>query len=134
MKTPEEIEAFYNQLEAAGVSRTSSGAHCAKDNFKDGDDAEECIAVAVRRATQARNIWTEKFLDPWCARHGLTREQGLSVTFDDNSFNPANPEKDLVTQKDLFWGGGQHNDFVAHFRRERIAAKEQAPKALSLAN
>ena len=67
-----------------------------------------------RWAENARELWISTALDPWCKRHGLTRKQGLSVAFDDSTFDPKNPEKDQVTLGSLFAWSGQQNDFASY--------------------
>ena len=57
-------------------------------------------------------MWVEHALGPWCARHGLTLEQGLSVVFRDESYNPQDPSKDLVTRQTVLDWNGQQNDFA----------------------
>lgn len=130
MRTPEEIESFSVMLEAAHVSRSNRLAHNAMDNYKAGGDALTLVNTAAALETQNRTYWLNTCLDPWCKRHGLTWEQALSVAFDDSPFDPANPQKDRVTIKDLFWGGGQQNDFSSFLMRpsaNRAAAPSPAP-------
>lgn len=47
-------------------------------------------------------------------RHGITREQGLSIASNDSDYNPNDPSKMLVTFADLFSWGGQQNDFFSY--------------------
>lgn len=127
MLTQLQIDAFRLQLEGAGISLTSPRAHSALSEYKEGLSAQDCIAKAVKNESATRKMWISDFLDPWCERHGLTREQGLSVAFKDVAYNPANPRKDLVTLKDLFSWGGQQNDFFTHLQAESgVVSKEAA--------
>lgn len=119
MRTPFEIEEFSARLTGARISLSSPRAHRATEEFKDGADADSCIEEAVAHEASARNMWIETALDPWCKRHGITREQGLSIAFNDDSFNPQNPEKDLVTRERLFAWGGQQNDFAFWLMQDR---------------
>jgi hypothetical protein len=122
MASQEEIETFRAKLEGAGIASSNTRAHRALDAFRDGVPEEKCIAEAVRLETKAREMWLSVALDPWCKRHGITREQGLSIAFADHTYNPANPSKDLVTMKDLFAWAGQQNDFYRHLQRHPAAA------------
>lgn len=118
MTALEEIEAFKRQLEAAGLSLSNPRSHQAMDAYKNGAFAADCIAVAEKQEASARQSWLETAVDPWCQRHGITREQALSIAFDDGAFNPANPKKDQVTLRDLFAWGGQQNDFAMRVRKD----------------
>jgi hypothetical protein len=113
MRTPEEIEAFYLLLEMAYIARSNRLAHRALDHYQRGGDAQTCVNVAAAQETNNRISWITSYLDPWCQRHGLTREQGLSVTFDDGPYNPANPKQDQITMPDVLMGQGQHHGHVA---------------------
>lgn len=117
MLTPEQVESFYRNIEAAGVNRTNQRAHNALERVKAGESEAVSIAAAVAYEAQSRALWLEAALDPWCLRHGISQTQALSIVFDDGAYNPANPEKDQVTLKSLFWGDGQHNDFAAFLMR-----------------
>lgn len=118
MRTQIEIEEFRTLLTTARIGLSSPRAHSAMAEFKDGTDADACIKVAVAHEASARNMWIETALDPWCKRHGITRVQGISIAFDDSSFNPENPKKDLVTRDALFGWGGQQNDFALWLMKE----------------
>lgn len=63
-------------------------------------------------------MWITSALDPWAKRHGLTRAQALSIAFDDGAFNPANPQRDQVTLKDLYGWSGQEHGFAAYLMGE----------------
>lgn len=116
----------------AVLSRNHIGTHRvhkAINDMKDGQDPQHCLDKAIEAETSARQLWIEVALEPWCDRHGLTLAQGLSVAFDDHSFNPANPDKDLVTMKDLFAWGGQQNDFAQFMLTQmRPTAVAQTPE------
>ena len=117
-KTVHEIEALYGRLAESGIGRSNPRAHSAVRDFKDGLELEECAARAVRHEAASREMWISNWLDPWAARHGLTRAQALSVAFDDSSFNPANPACDQVTLRDAHAWNGQEHGFAAHLMRE----------------
>ena len=119
MKSTQEIEALYERLEESGIGRSNPRARSAIKDFKDGLDLEECAARAVRHEASAREMWISTWLDPWAARHGLTRAQALSVAFDDAPFNPANPSRDQVTLRDAHAWSGQEHGFAAYLLRER---------------
>lgn len=114
MRTSDETIEFSRMLTEARVGTTSPRGHSAMRQFKEGADAKECVELAVKNESQARELWITNALDPWCERHGLTRGQALSIAFDDSSFNPRNPEKDQVTLNTLFAWAGQQNDFAAY--------------------
>lgn len=113
MRTPSEIEEeFRLRLTAARIELTSPRAYRAMAEFKDGAEATACVEEAVAHEATARNMWIKIALDPWCKRHEITRKQALSILFDDSSFNPENPGKDLVTRESLFAWSGQQNAFA----------------------
>lgn len=111
-KTQDEINGFKAHLEAARITLSSPRAHRALGEYLDGGDLKTCIAEAVRHEATARNQWIESALDPWCQRHGITREQAISIVFNDDSFNPENPQKDLVTRESILGWSGQQNAFA----------------------
>ena len=118
VRTPQEVEALRLRLEQSGIGRTNPRAHSAIRDFEDGLDLEESAARAVRHEAAAREMWISNALDPWAKRHGLTRAQALSVAFDDSAFNPANPQRDQVTLKDLHGWSGQEHGFAAYLMGE----------------
>ncbi|PNG48845.1 MULTISPECIES: hypothetical protein [unclassified Variovorax] len=101
VRTPQEVEQLRLRLEQSGIGRTNPRAHSAVRDFEEGLDLEESAARAVRHEAASREMWISSALDPWAKRHGLTRAQALSVAFDDSAFNPANPQRDQVTQENL---------------------------------
>ena len=117
-RTPQEIEELFVRLEQSGIGRANPRARFALQDFKDGLDFEECAARAVRHEATAREMWITSALDPWAKRHGLTRAQALSVAFDDSAFNPADPQRDQVTLKDLYAWSGQEHGFATFLMRE----------------
>lgn len=90
--------------------------------LKDGVPFPSVVERAFFDEEQARNMWLEKAFQPWCKRHGLSLEQGLSVTFCDHAFNPDEPGRDLVTMKDLMWNG-QAVDFAAYLQKKHTEQK-----------
>ena len=132
MRTPEEIGKFQAQIEAAGLSLTSTRSNAAMLQFKNGDEAASCLEKAVKREEVARQSWIDNALDPWCKRHGISREQALSIAFDDGSFDPQNPSKDRVTMKSLFEWGGQQNDFAGYLMRNSKLAYDTKQIAAEL--
>lgn len=126
MRTQQEIGSFYHLLGQAGLALSNRRAHTAIEKFKAGEEAVSCIQEAQIQESKSRQSWIDTALDPWCKRHGLTRAQGLSVAFDDDSYNPANPSKDQVTLRELFAWGGQQNDFAGYLMREAKATNTQA--------
>ena len=117
-RTPQEVEELRLRLEESGIGRSNPCAHSAIRDFEDGLDLEEAAARAIRHEAAARELWVSNALDPWAKRHGLTRAQALSVAFDDSSFNPANPQRDQVTLKDLYGWSGQEHGFAAYLMGE----------------
>ena len=56
-------------------------------------------------------------LDRWCEKHhGITRQQAMSILFDDGAYNPNGP--DLVVAKDLFWK--ESNEFYTLFSNKTL--------------
>ena len=117
-RTFKELEALRLRLEQSGIGRSNPRAHSAVRDFDEGIDFEEAAARAVRHEAAARETWIASALDPWAKRHGLTRAQALSVAFDDSPFNPANPQRDQVTLKDLYAWSGQEHGFAAYLMGE----------------
>lgn len=114
VRTPQEVAELLLRLEQSGIGRANPRARSAVNDLKEGLDFEECAARAVRHEASAREMWMTSALDPWAKRHGLTRAQALSVAFDDSPFNPANPQRDQVTLKDLYAWSGQEHGFAAY--------------------
>ena len=127
-KTPEDLEAFRAQLTLARISLSSPRTHSAMEKFKASAPSELCVKEAVRRESHARNMWIATTLDPWCKRHGITGEQGLSIALKDEAYNRENPLKELVSFKHLFGWGGQQNDFFAYLNSEAPASQESQSK------
>jgi len=95
------------------VSQSSTRFHAAMRKVIDeGCPAKKALTDMVKFEDRARQDWVDHCLQPWCDRHGLTLKQGLSVLFDDDSFNPADPSKDRVTRRDVLGWSGQQNDFA----------------------
>jgi hypothetical protein len=101
-RTEAEIDALYDKLAAAQIDRCSPRASLAVYLFKEGIIDAWCVRYAISMERQARELWCEKSLDPFCKKHGLTRRQAISVVFDDHRYNAADPEHDLVTVQDLY--------------------------------
>lgn len=118
VRTPQEVEELRLRLEQSGIDWTNPRAHGAIRDFEEGLDLEESAARAVRHEAASREMWIANALDPWAKRHGLTCAQALSVAFDDSAFNPANPERDQVTLKDLYGWSGQEHGFAAYLMGE----------------
>jgi len=114
VRPPEELEAMYNLLEESGLNRSNPRSRSAIEDFKAGGDLVECASRAVQHEASARASWVASALDPWAKRHGLTREQALSVAFNDDSFNPGDPTRDQVTLRDLHAWSGQQHGFAAY--------------------
>ena len=118
VRTPPETEELRLRLEQSGIGRANPRAHSAVRDFEEGLDLEESAARAVRHEAASREMWVSNALDPWAKRHGLSRGQAPSVAFDDSSFNPANPQRDQVTLKDLYGWSGQEHGFAAYLMGE----------------
>lgn len=56
-----------------------------------------------------------QLVDKWCLRHSITREQALSIMFEDSAYNPDG-EEDLVTMRALYWNGA--DDFALDIANE----------------
>ncbi|CAN7769819.1 hypothetical protein LJR290_007465 [Variovorax sp. LjRoot290] len=130
-RTQHEIEALQERLAESGIGRTNPRTHSAVRDFQEGVDLEECAARAVRHEAAARETWITTWLDPWAARHGLTRAQALSVAFDDSPFNPANPSRDQVTLRDAHAWNGQEHSFASYLMGEGrdVVIQEAEPDA-----
>lgn len=85
--------------------------------LKDGMPYQEVVERAHADEAQSRDMWLDKAMLPWCKRHGLSLEQGLSVVFNDHAYNPDNPERDQVILRDLMWNG-QGQDFAVYLQRQ----------------
>jgi hypothetical protein len=118
IRSQHEVEALFCRLEESGIGRANPRAHSAIRDFKEGLDFEECAARAVRHEAAARESWISNWLEPWAARHGLTRAQALSVAFDDSPFNPADPSRDYVTLRDAYAWSGQEHGFATYLMSE----------------
>ena len=132
--TPASRWSLDEALTRLGISLSSPRAHQVArgvEEARDGKDVAALLARAVEQERAAREDWVARALRPWCERHGLTLRQGLSVLFDDGSFNPESPEKDRVTAKDVFAWGGQQNDFAARLMNE-LANEPAPPQGLAL--
>lgn len=103
-------------LRSAGVS--NQRIYSAMADANSGQSKVEVFSRAMELDKKARDNWVETSLRPWCDRHGLTIEQGLSVAFRDESFNPQDPENDLPTIKDVFAWNGQQNNFALSLMNE----------------
>jgi hypothetical protein len=131
MKTEAQKDAFRALLAAAGLSISSPRANSAMAEFNDESNLlsqEDLVAIAVKYEAVARQSWIDTALEPWCKRHGITFEQGLSILARDDAYNPKPPHTDLVTFKSLFEWSGQQNDFAEHLLREikdAAAAKKE---------
>lgn len=56
-------------------------------------------------------------LDEWCDRHLITREQAISILFDDTRLNPNPDGPDQVTAKDVLeWPCVQ--SYVSRFKED----------------
>jgi hypothetical protein len=117
-RSQQDIDAMLCRLEESGIGRANPRAHSAIRDFKEGLDLEECAARAVRHEAAARESWIANWLDPWAARHGLTRAQALSVAFDDSPFNPADPSRDQVSLRDAYAWSGQEHGFATYLMSE----------------
>lgn len=132
--TESTLHALQDGLKAADINWAGPRGTHAVRKLKDGMPLELCIKEAIEHEANARQMWLEERLDPWRLRHGLTREQAISVAFFDDSFNPENPGKAHVTREDLFWNGNQHYGFVQQIRRQAVQASQaaQAPSTEEL--
>lgn len=106
MTYPELVTALRN----AGV-HSARMTHALQEH-DDGKVASACLAEAVAAERRARQFWIDQSLAPWCERHGLSLRQGLSVLFEDDSFNRENPDKPLPTRESIFAWSGQQNGFA----------------------
>lgn len=113
-----EVMAFHG----VGLQRTNQAINL----LHEGENPRVCVDTAVANEARARGQWVDKVLKPWCARHGLTIEQALSVAFDDGAYNPTDPRKDQVTMTDLMSWNGQEGAFATYLRHQ---LKEQVPLA-----
>lgn len=123
-----------NLLRAAattlGIEQTSPRFHRAfYEVMEMGRPSGEALADAVRLEDRARQEWVNCSLQPWCERHGLTLQQGLSVLFDDGPFNAADPSKDLVTRESVFAWSGQQNTFASRLMRDMKASNAVSPSS-----
>jgi len=67
--------------------------------------------------------WLENAIDPWAKKHGLTRDQAISVLFDDNT--------EGVTAKDCYWA--EANDFSEAYRKQnRLTVKIEGKSVVVL--
>lgn len=127
-------ELLNEALTRLGISLSSPRAHQVARDMEDTrgcNDVAALLTRAVELERAAREDWVACALRPWCERHGLTLRQGLSVLFDDGSFNPDSPDKDRVTAKDLFAWGGAQNDFAGRLMNE-LANEPAPPQGLAL--
>ena len=120
---------FMADLERAGVDVTSGIARQALDDFRRGVSADQAIATAVSRQNTAMQLWVSTALEPWCNRHGITLEQGLSIAFDDSPFNPKTKKDDLPTMRNLFEWNGQQNTFAWRLMNDMRAQTAKLPAA-----
>ena len=125
--------------DALRVDQTSPRFHAAfRQVMEEGRPAAEALEDMVRFEDRAREMWVSHALQPWCNRHGLTLQQGLSVLFDDGAFNPKDPGKDLVTRDSVFGWSGQQNNFFPRLMADltqagtAASAVAQSPKDLVL--
>lgn len=129
-------EDFRAALTRLGISLSSPRAHSAMSDYFERASRIE-VAVLLDRAftheRAAREKWVDECLAPWCERHGITLQQGLSIAFDDGEFDPQNPKQPLPTMKSLFAWTGQQNDFAARLQLELsfFDPERLSPTALS---
>lgn len=124
-----------DRLAAAGLSRSNPRSQRAMRALKDGQSVDDCLVDAVKHESDARAMWVEAAFDPWRQRHGLSLEQALSVAFGDDSFNLANPSREIPTVNGLDAWPGQQHDFAAALRRQVEAEKAQRPnRAVAMAS
>ena len=115
------------------VSLSSTRFHSAyRKVIDEGWSAKDALTDMVNFEDRARQEWVDRSLQPWCDRHGLTLKQGLSVLFDDHSYNPEDPSKEIVTKESVFGWAGQQNDFAHRLMddmkaAERVAAESSVP-------
>jgi hypothetical protein len=122
--SPSETQQFLEELRAARIEPSSPRAHRAVTLFKDGVPAQDAIAQAVQDEDRARQAWVDAALKPWCDRHGISLEQGLSIAFFENIEADASP-----TMADLFKWSGQQNAFALRLMADIRLARSQAEQA-----
>jgi hypothetical protein len=134
MPTLEEMTEFERLLETAKVPANSSRYRVAMDKFtssftssdgaRPGPDDVRSNVRSKGCEREARSYWIEAALNPWCARHGITQKQALSIVFNDKPLVSAlNPAKRLPTLRDVLAYGAQHEEFPASLMREILASE-----------
>jgi hypothetical protein len=111
----QQIAEIYSKLRSLGIGTIRLNQ--AIQRFKDGVPYDEVISRAQSDEELARKMWLEKAMLPWCERHGVSLEQGISVVFNDFQYDPENRERDQVIMRDLLWNG-QGYDFAMYLKSQ----------------
>lgn len=117
-RTIDEREQFLGRLANAGFSPTNPRGLHAHEQFASGHDANECFDAAVAAEREVRTQWASRVLDPWCAAHGLTRLQALSVAFQDGPHRASYPVPAPLTLDDVRSLPGETCAFARDLKRE----------------
>lgn len=64
---------------------------------------EQAVDQTIRNYESRKMTWLEKVIDPWARKHGINREQAISVLFFDNTIEGP-------YLKDCYWN--EANDFA----------------------
>lgn len=120
---------LFEALYKLHINLSSPRTHSATRRFEDGESVHVILHDAVQNECNARLMWFSQ-LEQWCNRHKITIEQGLSVLFDDDSFDPNNHSTDRVTKRTMFEWSGQQNDFAPRVLAEVLLYEKTVPPCL----
>jgi len=112
------VELLQEVAKVLGVDLTSHNYHHCYDLVIEWKHpALKEVKTMINREIDDRKFFISLLLDPWCKRHNITREQALSIICNDGSYNKDNPEKDLVTKKDLYCGAAMNTWYHMFFNK-----------------